>query len=280
MAFGRRGRGDQGADAGLDAESQGPQVGPYDSTDFGADLDAIAAERLDLGSVIVPVPAGGQLQVELAEDGTPQAVHLAVDPGRVTVTAYAAPKSAGQWREVATDLAESLRADGADVSIGTGPWGREVVALAQGADLRFLGVDGPRWMVRVVVAGPPGSGGDRTPLVETAREVLAETIVRRGDDPHPVRTPLPVVLPQQLAEQLAAAHREQVAAAAADQAAQVYAPQSDPHAQYSDPHAQHSDPYPQHGDPYAQHGAPAPFGQYPQQPRRGADGSAMQQLGL
>ncbi|MGW4247122.1 DUF3710 domain-containing protein [Nocardia sp. NPDC004722] len=227
--------------------------GPYDYEDVADRLEAIAEQRLDLGSVIVPVPPGGQLQVEMTPDGTPQAVHLATQHGRITVAAYAAPKSAGQWRSVAADLAETLRKDGAQVSVVQGPWGRELHAVTQGADLRFIGVDGHRWMVRLVAAGPTGAADDNSPLVAAARAVLGETVVRRGDEPLPVREPLPVVLPQELADQLAAAHQQQLAAQQQAVQAQMAAMQGGPAFQPDQPSAE---------------------------PRRGAEGSAMQQLGL
>lgn len=185
--------------------------GPYDIADLDDD-DPAAGARLDLGSVLVPIPDGGQIQVEMTPDGSPQAVHLVTQHGRVTVAAYAAPKTAGQWRDVTADLAESLRTDNAQVSIEGGPWGRELHAVTPNADLRFIGIDGYRWMVRCVAAGPTGTAGTDSPLAHTAREVLRETVVRRGDDPHPVRTPLPVVLPQALADQLAAAQQQQIQA--------------------------------------------------------------------
>ncbi|MFE3193191.1 DUF3710 domain-containing protein [Nocardia sp. NPDC059240] len=227
--------------------------GPYDYENVADRLEAISEQRLDLGSVIVPVPPGGQLQVEMTPDGTPQAVHLATQHGRITVAAYAAPKTSGQWRSVAADLAETLRKDGAQVSVVQGPWGRELHAVTQGADLRFIGVDGHRWMVRLVAAGPTGAADDNSPLVAAARAVLGETVVRRGDEPLPVREPLPVVLPQELADQLAAAHQQQLAAQQQAVQAQMAAMQGGPAFQPDQPSAE---------------------------PRRGAEGSAMQQLGL
>ncbi|WP_405177243.1 DUF3710 domain-containing protein [Nocardia sp. NBC_01377] len=231
------------------------KAGPYDYEDVAELLTAVAEQRLDLGSVIIPVPPGGQLQVEMTPDGTPQAVHLATDHGRLTVAAYAAPKSPGQWRTVAADLADSLRKDGAKVAVESGPWGRELLAITEGADLRFIGVDGYRWMVRLVAAGPSGAADAGTPLVAAARAMLRETVVRRGTDPLPVRDPLPVVLPPQLTDQLTAAHQAQVDAQQEQLAAQaaVAAQQSA--------------------------GSVIPP-RMPQEPRRGADGSAMQQLGL
>ncbi|WP_238071802.1 DUF3710 domain-containing protein, partial [Rhodococcus zopfii] len=178
-------------------DSPAPGTGPFDIDDIGD--DAIGTTRLDLGSVLVPLPPGGQIQVEMAQNGAPQAVHLVTQHGRITVTAYAAPKSPGQWREVAGELADTLRNDKATVSIEDGPWGRELHGVTPNADLRFIGVDGYRWMIRCVAAGPPGAVVANAPLVEIARAVVADTIVRRGTEPHPVRTPLPIVLPQALA---------------------------------------------------------------------------------
>ncbi|MBF6212763.1 DUF3710 domain-containing protein [Nocardia puris] len=244
--------------AEVDAEA--PPTGPYDYEDVAELLEAVADQRLDLGSVILPVPPGGQLQVEMTPDGTPQAVHLATEHGRLTVAAYAAPKSPGQWRLVAADLAESLRKDGARVAIETGPWGRELLAITEGADLRFIGVDGYRWMVRLVAAGPRGAADDGTPLVTAARAILGETVIRRGTDPLPVRDPLPVVLPQQLAEQLAAAHQAQVQQQQQQQVAAQAAAAAQAQAQAA--------PQPVRPQPL------------PEGPRRGVEGSAMQQLGL
>ncbi|WP_395704683.1 DUF3710 domain-containing protein [Rhodococcus ruber] len=244
-------------------ETPVPQGGPYDIDDIGEDA---VGGRLDLGSVLVPLPPGGQIQVEMAPNGQPQAVHLVTQHGRITVSAYAAPKSPGQWREVAAELAESLRRDNATVSIESGPWGRELQGSTPNADLRFLGVDGYRWMIRCVVAGPAGSVTGDSPLVETARSIVAETVVRRGQDPHPVRTPLPVVLPKALAEQLAAAAQQQQHAAA-QQAAQPTPQQPGP--QQPGP----QQPAPQQLAPPQQ---PAPQ----TRPRHGESGSAMQQLGF
>lgn len=241
------------AESELDAPVGALDGGPYDVSELGEGEEP-AATRLDLGSVFLPMPEGAQLQVEMSPEGAPQNVHLVTQYGRITVSAYAAPKSPGQWREVASELAESLRADNADVSIESGPWGREVAAATPNADLRFIGVDGPRWMVRCVVAGPSGAVVSGGPLVATARAVLLNTVIARGNDPHPVRTPLPIVLPQVLVEQLQAAHAQQLAAQqqAAQEQAQATAGQSQQ----------------------------PPSGNGSEPPRRGESGSAMQQLGL
>lgn len=224
MAFGRgKGRAQESAvdDAGLGAADGEELDGPFDIDDF--DDPAVAGQaRLDLGSVLVPMPEGAQVQVELTEAGVPSSVWLVTAHGRFNIAAYAAPKSPGLWREVAAELADALRKDSATVSIVDGPWGREVVGTATGA-VRFIGVDGYRWMVRCVVNGTPES---IEALAEQARAALADTVVRRGDTPLPVRTPLPVQLPEPMAEQLRAAAAQQAAAqqAAAEQSGAQPAP--------------------------------------------------------
>jgi hypothetical protein len=228
MAFGRHRPKDEPADesksrevSGRHAEPEKPaenaatddMEGPFDIEDFD-DPAAAEAGRLDLGSVLLPMPTSAQLQVELTDSGIPSAIWVVTPNGRFTIAAYAAPKTSGLWREVAGELADSLRNDGAAVSIQDGRWGREVVGTATGV-VRFIGIDGYRWMIRCVVNG---SAETIDALTEEAREALVDTVVRRGDTPLPVRTPLQVQLPEPMATQL----RE--AAAAQGAAGQAVAP--------------------------------------------------------
>ena len=211
MAFGRSRRNEPDPDAKSaqpEAEDvdepvdtgDAPVDGPFDIDDFDEPTQAEVA-RLDLGSVLIPVPDTGQLQVELTETGIPSAIWVVTTNGRFTIAAYAAPKTAGLWREVASELADALRKDAAKVSIDDGPWGREVVG-AGANPVRFIGVDGYRWMIRCVINGPAES---IEALTAEARNALADTVVRRGETPLPVRTPLPVALPEPMAAQLRAA---------------------------------------------------------------------------
>jgi hypothetical protein len=213
MAFGKK-NDDAGDVTGSQTDDE--LEGPFDIDDFD-DPSVAALGRLDLGSVLIPMPEAGQVQVELTQTGVPSAVWVVTPNGRFTIAAYAAPKSAGLWREVAGELAESLRKDVPKVAIEDGPWGREVVgAAAEGAGVvRFIGVDGYRWMIRCVVNAPPDSV---VALAGEARNALADTVVRRGETPLPVRTPLAVQLPEPMAAQLQAAAEQ---AAQAQQAAQA-----------------------------------------------------------
>lgn len=229
MAFGKHRADDDAADvtAADDIDEADELDGPFDIDDFD-DPSTAALGRLDLGSVLIPMPEAGQVQVELNEMGVPSAVWVVMPPnGRFTIAAYAAPKTTGLWREVATELADSLRKDVQKVTIEDGPWGREVIGVAaaeQGQPpnvVRFIGIDGYRWMIRCVVNGPQ----DRIPMLsQEARNALTDTVIRRGDTPLPVRTPLPVQLPEPMAAQLRAAAEQAVQQQAA-QAQQQAPPQ-------------------------------------------------------
>lgn len=171
--------------------------GPFDVADAPED----SVPRIDLGSVRVPVPDGAQVQVEMdPAAGGVRAVHVVTPQGQVTVTAYAAPRSGGLWDEVGAELTEQLQKDGARVSPGQGLWGFELSALIGDVALRFVGVDGPRWMLRGVIAGPQSASAEAPGVL---RDIVRDTIVVRGDAPMPVRSPLPIVLPDAVAQHIA-----------------------------------------------------------------------------
>lgn len=179
-----------------------PARGPFDESEAPED----GLERLDLGSVRLPVPEGGQLQVEVDPSGPVRAVHLVTPVGRLTVSAFAAPRSAGLWQEVSAELADQLRRDGARVHTEPGEWGPELVGDSPKAALRFVGVDGPRWLLRGVAAGPAESARECAKLLY---DVLADAVVVRGNEPMPVRTPLPIELPEAILKHIQQAQADE-----------------------------------------------------------------------
>jgi hypothetical protein len=213
--FGRRRRAERedASDGYSDYEDHESEATDQDEPEFEGDLFEYAGphdddapddglNRLDLGSVRLPVPDGAQLQVELDQsNGSVRAVHVVTQAGQLTVNAYAAPKSGGQWSEVCGELAEQLRTDGARVRSAKGEWGQELVAALGEVSLRFVGVDGPRWMLRGVVAGPPDLADQSA---HALYDLVRGTVVVRGTQPMPVRTPLPIELPPAIAEHIQA----------------------------------------------------------------------------
>lgn len=177
------------------AEEDAPLTGPFDSEEAPDD----GVSRLDLGSVRIPLPDGAQLQVEVDPAGPVRAVHLLTPVGRLTINAYAAPRSSGLWGEVSRELMQQLRQDGARVRREQGEWGDELVVVSPQVTLRFIGVDRPRWLLRAVGAGPSEHAEQLATLL---RDVVRDTVVVRGKEPLPVRTPLPIELPDQIARHL------------------------------------------------------------------------------
>jgi Protein of unknown function (DUF3710) len=195
---------DDGAAEDLEPEFEGDlfeYAGPHDVDEAPDD----GLNRLDLGSIRLPVPEGAQLQVEMDPNRAVRAVHVVTPVGQLTVNAYAAPKSGGLWHEVSTELAEQLRGDGATVRTTKGEWGLELLAALGEVSLRFVGVDGPRWMLRGVVAGPP-EVADKS--AHALHDLVRGTVVARGIQPMPVRTPLPLELPPAIAQHIEAQQQQ------------------------------------------------------------------------
>ncbi|MCW2514500.1 MAG: hypothetical protein JWR11_3542 [Mycobacterium sp.] len=228
MAFGKRKSGDDktgGTDrqpaevvapAVGDETDEGDLEGPFDIEDFD-DPEVAIVGRHDLGAVLIPENEAAELAVEVNQQGVPTMAWMVTSNGRYNVTAYAAPKAGGLWREVVTEVAESLRKEAADVRIEDGPWGREVVGhMTNGPEpvvMRFVGVDGYRWMVRGAAVGSPDNADA---IARDLRTALSDTVVRRGDTPQPVRNMLPLQLSEALiarlrarAEQMMAEHAQQ-----------------------------------------------------------------------
>lgn len=75
-----------------------------------------------------------------------------------------------------------------------------VPALVEGKqvfqDVCFLGVDGPRWFLRGVIAGPAAVEPEmRATMIELFRDI----VVVRGQQPVPPRELLPLRVPEQAA---------------------------------------------------------------------------------
>jgi hypothetical protein len=180
---------------GADEVDEDFDEGPYDEATAPDD----GVSRLELGSIKLPVPDGAQLQVEMDPAGAVRAVHLLTPVGQLTVSAFAAPKTGGLWKEVSAELIAQLKEDGARINRENGEWGEEISARTNGVLLRFVGVDGPRWMLRGVAAGP---GEHAASASEALHDLMRGTVVVRGTQPMPVRTPLPIDLPEAIARHI------------------------------------------------------------------------------
>lgn len=265
-----------------------PADGPHDRSTIG-DVREYYTElgygHIDLGALVIGVPKGRDLNVALDPNGQPE-FHVVTKVSRVIPRVFAAPKSAGQWRTMVTDMREQLEQQGADVSVVDGPWGRELVAEMPGAVFRAVGVDGHRWTAEVRIMATPELADQ---AAEEGREVFRHLMVNRGDGPMPVKEQLALTIPEEIqaaldqartqlvaqqqaqaAQQQAQAFQQQMAAGGAGQQA-AQAPAGGATAAQQAPTQPVQDPQPQ--NPAA---TPAQNNEPSAPPRR--DGSAMDRL--
>ncbi|MFD2764724.1 DUF3710 domain-containing protein [Micromonospora eburnea] len=187
----------------LDTEETGdptpPARGPYDVS------EAPDEPRLDLGSLQIPAVPEVEVRVQADPQGVIQQVVLVHGESALQLGVFAAPRSEGIWDEVREEIRQSLFNDGAAAQEVEGEYGTELRARVRTpdglTDLRFVGVDGPRWMVRGVYQG--GAATDPAAAGPLAL-CLSGLVVDRGQEAKPVREPLPLRLPREVAEQQAA----------------------------------------------------------------------------
>jgi len=184
-----------------DAEPE-REGGPYDISEIP---EGDKAERLDLGSLKIPQVDGVEIRMQTTPDGDASDVVLVSGDSALQVGAFAAPRTEGIWQEIRDELKSSIVSEGGSVDEGTGRFGVELRARIRTpngpTDLRFVGVDGPRWFVRGLYQGRAATDTAAGSALDACLDGL---VVERDKEARPVREPLPLRLPEQLAEQLAA----------------------------------------------------------------------------
>ncbi|MCW3813313.1 DUF3710 domain-containing protein [Micromonospora sp. DR5-3] len=198
---------DERADEVLDApeseeSTSAPSRGPYDLA------EAPDEPRLDLGSLQIPAVPDVEVRVQADPQGVIQQVVLVHGDNALQLGVFAAPRSEGIWDEVREEIRQSLYNDGAAAQEVQGDYGTELKARVRTpdglTDLRFVGIDGPRWMVRGVYQGEAASN---PAVAGPLARCLEGLVVDRGQEAKPVREPLPLRLPREVAEQQAAAQQ-------------------------------------------------------------------------
>jgi hypothetical protein len=180
--------------APADRESEGP----LDESEANA-----VRPYVDLGGVkVVPRP-DLQLRLEV-EEGSKRVVAVGLDyaGSSLQVQPFAAPRSSGLWHEIRSQIVEQIHKQGGTTKVVDGPFGPEVlaeipVAAAAGAKgttrlARFVGVDGPRWFLRGVIAGAGVVPGEAAAQVE---DLFRSIVVVRGNTPMPPRDLIPLHMP-------------------------------------------------------------------------------------
>jgi hypothetical protein len=182
-----------------------PQAGPWDIAD-----DFPEAERIDCGSLLVPVREGFDVQINVAEEQGAWVAIVNGDSG-MQLQAFAAPRTGGLWDEVRHEIAANIADSGGSCHESEGPAGTELRAQVpvgeeeglaeQVQPVRFLGFDGPRWFLRGVVSGPAAT---EPAMGAPFDELFADVVVVRGDYPAPPREQLEIRLPEEARQALEA----------------------------------------------------------------------------
>jgi hypothetical protein len=183
-------------------------AGPYDISEAPSDVI-----RVDLGSLQIPAMDGVEIRAQDV-DGIIRQVVLIHEGSALQLGAFAAPRTEGIWDEVRGEIRKSLFDDGVAVEEVAGTYGKELRARVRSPegmmDIRFIGIDGPRWMLRAVYQGP--AAVDPTVSQPLAR-CLRGVVVNRGSEAMPVSEALPLSLPREIVEAARAQAATQQAAA-------------------------------------------------------------------
>lgn len=142
-------------------------------------------EREDARQVPDETPHGEQQRYR-EEASIVDTLHVVVPPTdtreafTAAISVFSAPSTGGLWASEGWEHTfTSLNAIGVDVDVVASPWGVAVEAHADNQQVYVVGVDGPRWCVRVTAYG--------TELGETAHEIVHtivnSLVVHRGNEP-------------------------------------------------------------------------------------------------
>jgi hypothetical protein len=172
--------------------------GPFDEAEANA-----VRPYIDLGGVKILPREGLNLRLEV-EESSKRIVAVGLDyaGSSLQVQPFAAPRSTGLWHETRSQIIDQITRQGGTVTDVDGPFGPELraqvpVAAADGSGAttrvaRFVGVDGPRWFLRGVIAGEGTSSPDAAEKIE---DLFRSVVVVRGTQPMPPRDLIPLKMP-------------------------------------------------------------------------------------
>ena len=158
---------------------------------------------VDLGGIKILPREGLHLRLEI-EEGSKRVVAIGLDyvGSTLQVQPFAAPRSSGLWHEIRDQIADQIAKQGGTTTEREGSFGPELVAeipvaAGQGAGgttrlARFIGVDGPRWFLRGVIAG---EGAVNAEAAEQIEDLFRSIVVVRGNAPMPPRDLIPLRMP-------------------------------------------------------------------------------------
>jgi len=159
--------------------------GPFDSSSAPD-----TSEMLDLGPLLLPNVPGLEVHLDLdVRTGNGKSVSLHLDMSIAEVQVFAAATNEDHWGDMRNAIAAGLREQDVDCQVVEGRFGTEVRAVMPTVDLdgnahvqpvRFVGIRGSRWFLRVVISG---DGAIVTSQIPEIDNVIAQIVVHRGSEP-------------------------------------------------------------------------------------------------
>jgi len=163
--------------------------------DFTADLDT--SSMLDLGALLLPNLPGLEVHLDLdPRSGAGKSVSLHLNMTIAEVQVFAAAANEDPWADMRNAIVAGLREQEVDCTVEIGRFGSEIYAVMPTVDLdgntyvqpvRFVGVRGSRWLVRVVISGDGAllTNDEIASGVSEIDGVIAKLVVNRGEAPIP-----------------------------------------------------------------------------------------------
>jgi len=173
--------------------------------DLSNEIDT--SSMLNLGALLLPNIPGLEVHLDLdPRVGTGKSVSLHLNMTIAEVQVFASAASEDLWAEMRDAIAAGLREQKVDCNVEMGTFGTEIHAVMPTVDLdgtatvqpvRFVGVRGSRWLVRVVISGDGALPSTQVGINGGAEidEVISRLVINRGDEPFPPGERLPLRSP-------------------------------------------------------------------------------------
>lgn len=166
--------------------------GPFELTS-----EMEVSSMLNLGALYLPNVPGLEVHLELdPRSGSGKSVSLHLKMTIAEVQVFAAAANEDPWASMRDAITSGLREQQVHCTVELGRFGTEIHAVMPTVDLdgnvhvqpvRFVGVRGPRWLIRAVISGDGAlrTNNKTAPDDIDVDELLSSLIVNRGDAPLP-----------------------------------------------------------------------------------------------
>lgn len=163
--------------------------------EFTSEIDT--SSMLDLGTLFLPNIPGLEVHLDLdPRSGIGKSVSLHLNMTIAEVQVFASAVNEDSWAIMRDAIVSGLREQKVDCTLEMGRFGTEIHTVMPTVDLdgnvlvqpvRFLGIRGSRWLIRVVISGDGALTNKVQDLNEAPEidDVIAKLVVNRGEGPLP-----------------------------------------------------------------------------------------------